>query len=79
MQQAAVALGISQASVRQLIERKILPAKQIVKFAPWTIERAHLTLPAVHRAVRLIHTGRRSPSRVTSNAQTPMFIDSSEV
>ena len=79
MQQAAVALGISQASVRQLIERKILPAKQIVKFAPWTIERAHLTLPAVHRAVRLIHTGRRSPSRVTSNTQTPMFIDSSEV
>jgi hypothetical protein len=35
----------SDASVRQLIERKILPAKQILKFAPWTIERAHLTLP----------------------------------
>ena len=79
MQQAAETLGISDASVRQLIEQKTLPAKQVVKFAPWMIERAHLILPAVHRAVRLIHTGRRSPSRVTSNAQTPMFIDASEV
>ncbi len=79
MQQAAESLGISDASVRQLIEKKTLPAKQVVKFAPWMIERAHLTLPAVHRAVRLIKTGRRSPSRVASNAQTPMFIDSSEV
>jgi len=79
MRQAAVSLGVSEASARQLIERKILPAKQIVKFAPWTIERAHLTLPAVHRAVRLIQTGRRTPARLTSNAQTPMFLDSSEV
>jgi hypothetical protein len=79
MQQAAETLGISDASVRQLIEQKTLPAKQVVKFAPWMIERAHLILPAVHRAVRLIHTGRRSPSRVASNAQTPMFIDASEV
>jgi hypothetical protein len=79
MQQAAETLEISDASVRQLIEQKTLPAKQVVKFAPWMIERAHLTLPAVHRAVRLIHTGRRSPSRVASNAQTPMFIDASEV
>jgi isopentenyldiphosphate isomerase len=79
MQQAATALGVSDAVVRRLIEQKTLPAKQVVKFAPWMIERAQLTLPAVHRAVRLIHTGRRSPSRVPSNAQTPMFTDSSEV
>jgi DNA invertase Pin-like site-specific DNA recombinase len=79
MQQAALALGVSEAVVRRLVEQKTLPAKQVVKFAPWIIERAHLALPAVHRAVRLIHTGRRSPSRVPSNAQTPMFTDSSEV
>jgi hypothetical protein len=78
MRQAAETLGISDASVRQLIEQKTLPARQVVKFAPWMIERAHLTLPAVHRAVRLIQTG-RPPSRVASNAQTPMFTDSSEV
>lgn len=79
MQQAAAALSVSDAVVRRLVMRKTLPAKQIVKFAPWMIERAHLELPAVHRAVRLVHTGKRSPSLTTSNAQTPMFIDASEV
>ena len=79
MQQAAAALSVSDAVVRRLVMRKILPAKQIVKFAPWIIQREHLELPAVHRAVRLVHTGKRSPSLNTSNAQTPMFIDASEV
>ena len=79
MQQAAAALSVSDAVVRRLIMRKTLPAKQIVKFAPWMIERAHLELPAVHRAVRLVHTGKRSPSLIASNAQIPMFIDASEV
>ncbi|WP_260740652.1 recombinase family protein [Tunturiibacter lichenicola] len=79
MQQAAAALSVSDAVVRRLVMRKTLPAKQIVKFAPWMIERAHLELPAVHRAGRLVHTGKRSPSLTTSNVQTPMFIDASEV
>ena len=79
MQQAAVALSVSDAVIRRLVMQKTLPAKQIVKFAPWMIERAHLDLPAVHRAVRLVHTGKRPPSLVTSNAQTRMFIDASEV
>lgn len=79
MQQAAAALRVSDAVVRRLVAQHILPAKQIVKFAPWMIERAHLDLPAVHRAVRLVHTGRHAPSRIASDAQTRMFIDSSEV
>ena len=79
MQQAAAALSVSDAVVRRLVMHKTLPAKQIVKFAPWMIERAHLELPAVHRAARIVHTGKRSPSLTTSNAQTPMFIDASEV
>jgi hypothetical protein len=53
--------------------QKTLPAKQIVKFAPWMIERAHLGLPVVHRAIRLVHTGRRDPSRMSNHAQTRMF------
>ena len=79
MQQAASALGVSDAAVRRLVAQKTLPAKQIVKFAPWMIERSHLDLPAVHKAVRLVHTGRHAPSRESSEAQTRMFIDSSEV
>jgi hypothetical protein len=79
MQQAADALSVSSMVVRRLVEQKILPARQIVKFAPWMIERAHLDLPGVQRAIRLVHTGHRSPLIENSNAQTRMFIDASEV
>ncbi len=79
MQQAADALDVSDMVIRRLVAQKILPAKQIVKFAPWMIERAHLDIPAVRKAVRMVHTGRRSPSIDASNAQTRMFTDSSEV
>jgi hypothetical protein len=75
MQQAASALRVSDAVVRRLVAQKTLPAKQIVKFAPWMIERAHLDLPDVHRAVRLVHTGQRDPSRMPNDAQTHMFIE----
>ena len=79
MQQAAVALCVSDAVIRRLVMQKTLPAKQIVKFAPWMIERAHLDLPAVRRAVRLVHAGRRCPPFSTSTAQTHMFVGASEV
>jgi DNA invertase Pin-like site-specific DNA recombinase len=79
MQQASVALGVSAAVVRRLVVQETLPAKQIVKFAPWTIERASLDLPVVRRAVRLIHAGRRVLSRKSNEAQTSMFSQSGEV
>jgi hypothetical protein len=79
MQQAAQILGVSEMVVRRLISEKTLPARQIVKFAPWTITRTDLDLPAVRRRIRLVHTGRRSPLIESGNAQTPMFTDSSEV
>jgi hypothetical protein len=73
MQQAASAFGVSDAVVRKLVAQKTLPAKQIVKFSPWMIEREPLNLPAVPRAVRLVHTGRRDPTRVPNHAQTRLF------
>ena len=79
MQQAADALRVSEMVVRRLIAQKTLPAKQIVKFAPWMIERSHLDLPAVRKAIRLVHTGGRLPLIASDNSQTRMFIDSSEV
>ena len=57
MQQAAAALGVSEMVVRRLIAQKSLPAKQIVKFAPWMIERSHLDLPAVRKGIRRVHEG----------------------
>jgi DNA invertase Pin-like site-specific DNA recombinase len=73
MQQAAAALKVSDAVVRRLVAQKTLPAKQTVKFSPWMIEREHLDLPAVHRAVRLVHSGRRDLSPMTSGAQIGMM------
>jgi hypothetical protein len=79
LQQAADALQVSSMIVRRLIAQQVLPAKQIVKLAPWVIERLHLELPAVRKAIRIVHTGRRSPSIASNNAQGPLFIEMGEV
>ena len=74
MQQAADALNVSNMVVRRLIAEKVLPAKQIVKFAPWMIERHHLQSPSVRKAIRIVHSGRRV-SRITSNhGQEALFV-----
>jgi hypothetical protein len=78
MQQAASALQVSDAVVRRLVMQKTLPARQIVRFAPWMIERVDLNLPAVHRAIRLVHAGQRRPSRIPNNAQTRIFCNPEE-
>ncbi|WP_130423992.1 hypothetical protein [Edaphobacter modestus] len=79
MQQAADALQVSSMVVRRLIAQKVLPAKQFIKFAPWVIERLHLELPAVRKAIRIVRTGRRSPSVASNHAQNALFIDAAEV
>jgi DNA invertase Pin-like site-specific DNA recombinase len=61
MQDAAAHLGISPMSVRRLIARGIIPAKQIVTHAPWVIERTVLEKDDIQRAVTAIKQGRRSP------------------
>ena len=79
MDQAAAALDVSPMVIRRLIAAKVLPAQQIVKFAPWMIERTNLELPAVRKRIQRVHTGRRSPLIETSSTQTPLFTDSYEV
>src|ERR1700723_4461508 len=78
MQQGAAALGVSEMVVRRLIAQKILPAKQIVKFAPWMIERTHLQLPAVRKQIRRVHEG-RGPGGAVDEKQDGLFTDSDEV
>jgi hypothetical protein len=77
MQQAAATLGVSEMVVRRLIAQKTLPAKQIVKFAPWMIDRTHLELPAVRKEIRRVHVGRRLGVAVNKD-QTGLFSDSHE-
>ena len=55
MQQAAATLHVSEMVVRRLVAQKTLPAKQVVRFAPWMIERTQLELPAVRKEIRRVH------------------------
>jgi hypothetical protein len=50
LQQAAERLGVSATVVRRLIERKILPATQIVFGAPWQIDAKSITSAEVIQA-----------------------------
>jgi DNA invertase Pin-like site-specific DNA recombinase len=61
LQQAADALRVSHTVVQRLIKEKKLPASQVVKYAPWTIQRPDLTLPEVKRAIAAVHAGHKCP------------------
>jgi excisionase family DNA binding protein len=73
MQEAAEHLGISERSVRRLIEQKQLVAVQVVACAPWGIPRAALETEAVKRAVKNIQNRVRVPQAQTLKQQQSMF------
>jgi DNA invertase Pin-like site-specific DNA recombinase len=58
---AAEALGVSNMTVRRMIQRGILPAKQPVTHAPWSIAPEALTSEPVKRAVHAVKQGRDLP------------------
>ncbi|MDP6558160.1 MAG: recombinase family protein [Pirellulaceae bacterium] len=69
---AAKELEISTQSVRKFIKLGMLPAKQVVRHAPWVIERASLGLPAVQDAAKAIREGRRIPRRDPQQHELPL-------
>jgi hypothetical protein len=72
MRDAATYAGISHHFVRTLIDRGVLPAKQVVPDAPWQIRRADLESDAVRMAIARRHsTGR--PREAHRDTRTPMF------
>lgn len=79
MIQAAEESKVSPMVIRNLIAKKMLPARQIIKHAPWIIEREDLELPAVQKAIQRVHKGQRRPLIAADEAQNPLFIDSIEV
>ena len=50
LQQAAQQLGVSATVVYRLIERKFLPATQIVSGAPWQIDAKNVASPEIIQA-----------------------------
>src|SRR5580658_2072970 len=62
LQQAADRLGVSELSIRRLIEQKILPATQVVPSAPWEISLDALNLAPVQQAIENARRRKRPPT-----------------
>jgi DNA invertase Pin-like site-specific DNA recombinase len=73
MSDAAQELGISTTFAMRLIREKILPATQVVQFAPWIIRRIDLGLPSVQAAAAAVRQGKRGP--LTVPGQTELSFD----
>jgi hypothetical protein len=73
LRQAAQELEVSHDTVRILIDRGILPAHQVVKYAPWKIELVDLQRPEVQEAVRGVRSGGRIPRRFDPKSQLSLF------
>lgn len=74
IEQAAKQLGVSASSVRQLIIKwKVLPAIQVVTYAPWQIARESLDLPEVKQAVEKIKQRVHCPPCDETNTAPLLF------
>jgi len=73
LEEAAQRLQVSPASVRRMISEKILPARQVVPYAPWEIPIDALDSQAVRRAVTTIKDRIRVSRTQVAEGQQPMF------
>jgi hypothetical protein len=69
--QAAQQLGVSATVVKRCIAQGTLPARQVVPYAPWIIQRTDLALPAVHAVVQGVRTGRSQLSLRPCQSEWP--------
>lgn len=72
MEGAAEKLEVSHTVVKTLIRKGILPAKQVVAFAPWVIESKDVESPAVRAAAGAAKRGQRLPP--TDPGQTELTL-----
>jgi DNA invertase Pin-like site-specific DNA recombinase len=61
MDGAAAQAGVSVTVIRKLIDRKILPAKQVFPLAPWMIRASDLSLDGVVQYIDGVRAGRALP------------------
>jgi len=65
-------LGVSNTVVNRLIKAGTLPAKQVVRYAPWIIEVADLDLPEVKTEVKAVRSGRKLPQQPPGQQEIPL-------
>ncbi len=72
--QATHYCGVSETTIRKLVESKLLPMNQVTPWAPWEIQRADLDSEPVHGIVdRLRKTGKLILGGIVSEDQQPLF------
>jgi excisionase family DNA binding protein len=72
LEQAAERLSANRKTVRRLIEKKILPATQIVPGAPWEIPEESVQSSAVMEAIKRMAT-RPRPRTENREGQESLF------
>lgn len=75
LEQAAERLEVSPSVVRRLIQNKVLPASQVVMWAPWEIAPEALELPAVQAAITQVKAGQKRPRTASDPRQLPIILD----
>ena len=72
LQGAARRLQVSDTVVERLIRRRVLPARQVVPYAPWVIKERDLELPAVQAVVQAAQQRKRIPLALASHPELPI-------
>jgi hypothetical protein len=72
LEETARELGVSNTVIQRLIREKILPARQVVAYAPWIIERDSLEIPAVQARIDAVHDRRKLPRHVPEQCELAM-------
>ena len=72
LEEAARRSEVSHTFVKGLIRRGILPARQVVQYAPWVIEENALESTAVKTAIQRVHKGKKFPPTVAGQQELPI-------
>jgi DNA invertase Pin-like site-specific DNA recombinase len=72
LEETARRLEVSHTAVKGLIRRGILPARQVVQYAPWVIEEKTLESAAVKAAIQRVKRGKKFPPTVAGQQELPI-------
>jgi len=72
LETAARELGVSNTVIKHLIADGVLPATQVVPYAPWVIARVDLQRPAVQARIEAVHDGRKLPRPIRGQDELPL-------
>jgi DNA invertase Pin-like site-specific DNA recombinase len=72
LEEAARRSEVSHTFIKGLIRRGVLPARQVVQYAPWVIEEKALDSPLVKAAIQRVHKGKKFPPTVAGHPELPL-------